>query len=69
MYDLTVIIPTFKEESNIGTIIESVDAVFSRNSITGEILIVDDNSPDRTIEHGQGIAENKTASQPCGKDR
>ena len=46
MYDLTVIIPTFKEESNIGTIIESVDAVFSRNSITGEILIVDDNSPE-----------------------
>jgi dolichol-phosphate mannosyltransferase len=50
MYDLTVIIPTFKEESNIGTIIESVDAVFSQNAITGEILVVDDNSPDRTIE-------------------
>jgi dolichol-phosphate mannosyltransferase len=50
MYDLTVIIPTFKEESNIGTIIESVDAVFSRNAISGEILVVDDNSPDRTIE-------------------
>ncbi|MFZ1897655.1 glycosyltransferase [Methanoregula sp.] len=50
MYDLTVIIPTFKEESNIGTIIESVDAVFSRNAINGEILVIDDNSPDRTIE-------------------
>ena len=46
MYDLTVIIPTFKEESNIGTIIEIVEAVFSRNAINGEILVVDDNSPD-----------------------
>ena len=48
--DLTVIIPTFKEESNIGTIIEIVEAVFSRNAINGEILVVDDNSPDRTVE-------------------
>ena len=50
MYDLTVIIPTFKEESNIGTIIEIVEAVFSRNAINGEILVVDDNSPDWTVE-------------------
>jgi len=49
MYDLTVIIPTFKEESNIATIIREVDAVLSRNAINGEILVVDDNSPDRTI--------------------
>ena len=47
---LTVIIPTFKEESNIGAIIDSVDEVFSRNAINGEILIVDDNSPDHTIK-------------------
>ncbi|MFA5332013.1 MAG: glycosyltransferase family 2 protein [Methanoregula sp.] len=50
MFDLTVIIPTYKEEANIGTIIREVDAVFSKNAITGEILVVDDNSPDRTIE-------------------
>ena len=50
MYDLTVIIPTFKEESNISTIIREVDAVFSRYTINGEILVVDDNSQDRTIE-------------------
>jgi dolichol-phosphate mannosyltransferase len=50
MYDLTIIIPTFKEESSIGMIIKAVDAVFSQNRINGEILVVDDNSPDRTIE-------------------
>ena len=59
MYDLTVIIPTFKEESNIGTIIESVDAVFSRNAINGEILVVDDNSPDRTIELARELQKTK----------
>jgi dolichol-phosphate mannosyltransferase len=49
MYDLTVIIPTFKEEANIRNIITEVDAVFTRNNLNGEILVVDDNSPDGTI--------------------
>ena len=60
MYDLTVIIPTFKEESNIGTIIAEVDAVFSRNAIRGEILVVDDNSPDGTI----GIVRDLKKTKP-----
>ena len=49
MYDLTVIIPTFKEEANIRNIVTEVDAVFKRNNLNGEILVVDDNSPDGTI--------------------
>jgi dolichol-phosphate mannosyltransferase len=49
MYDLTVIIPTFKEEANIRTIVTEVDTVFRNNSLNGEILVVDDNSPDSTI--------------------
>ena len=49
MYDLTVIIPTFREEANIGKIIAEVDAVFKSNALNGEILVVDDNSPDNTI--------------------
>jgi len=49
MYDLTVIIPTFKEEANIGKIITAVDTVFRENALNGEILVVDDNSPDNTI--------------------
>jgi len=49
MYDLSVIIPTFNEEENILTIIAEVDAVLRKNNINGEILVVDDNSRDRTI--------------------
>ena len=48
MYDLTVIIPTFNEAANIRKIVSEVDAVFLENSLNGEILVVDDNSPDGT---------------------
>lgn len=49
MYDLTVIIPTYREEANIRKIITEVDAVLKNRAINGEILVVDDNSPDNTI--------------------
>jgi dolichol-phosphate mannosyltransferase len=49
MYDLTVIIPTYNEESNIRNIIMAVDAVFHEHSLNGQILVVDDNSSDGTI--------------------
>jgi dolichol-phosphate mannosyltransferase len=59
MYDLTVIIPTFKEEANILNIVTEVDAVFKRNNLNGEILIVDDNSPDGTISIVNEIKKTK----------
>lgn len=49
MYDLTVIIPTYREEANIRKIITEVDTVLKNRAINGEILVVDDNSPDNTI--------------------
>jgi dolichol-phosphate mannosyltransferase len=49
MYDLTVIIPTFREEANIKNIVTAVDDVFREHALNGEILVVDDNSPDGTI--------------------
>jgi dolichol-phosphate mannosyltransferase len=49
MYDLTVIIPTFNEKSNIRNIVMAVDAVFHEYSLNGQILVVDDSSSDGTI--------------------
>jgi len=49
MGDLTEIIPIFRDKLNIGTIIAEVEAVFSRNTIKGEILVEDDSSPDGAI--------------------
>ena len=60
MYDLTVIIPTFNEEANIRNIITEVDTVFIENNLNGEILVVDDNSPDGTVSIGREIATTKT---------
>jgi len=47
--DLTVIIPTYREEENIGPMIRELDRVFREHGIQGEIVVVDDSSPDRTI--------------------
>jgi dolichol-phosphate mannosyltransferase len=55
MYDLTVIIPTYNEEANISKIILEIDAVLKRSALRGEILIVDDNSPDETITRIRGM--------------
>jgi dolichol-phosphate mannosyltransferase len=59
MYDITVIIPTFKEEANIMSIITEVDAVFKEQGLNGEILVVDDNSPDSTISIVNEIKKTK----------
>jgi dolichol-phosphate mannosyltransferase len=48
-YDLTVIIPTFNEGENIEAIIRAVKEVLEEAGIRGEILVVDDSSPDGTI--------------------
>ena len=48
-YDLTVIIPTYREGENIGAILRAVHDVLAGAGIRGEILVVDDSSPDDTI--------------------
>jgi dolichol-phosphate mannosyltransferase len=50
MTDLTVIIPTYNESKNIQNIIRSVTNIFITNNIDGEILIIDDDSPDNTSD-------------------
>jgi dolichol-phosphate mannosyltransferase len=59
MYDLTVIIPTYKEEANIQNIVTEVDAVFKLNNLKGEILVIDDNSPDGTVSIVNEIKKTK----------
>jgi dolichol-phosphate mannosyltransferase len=47
--DLSVIIPTYQEGENIGAILRAVHDVLEGAGIRGEILVVDDSSPDDTI--------------------
>ncbi|HTX03709.1 MAG TPA: polyprenol monophosphomannose synthase [Candidatus Acidoferrales bacterium] len=44
----SVVIPTYNEAGGIERLIEAVDAVFKQNGLDGEIVVVDDNSPDGT---------------------
>ncbi|MFH1503724.1 MAG: glycosyltransferase family 2 protein [Candidatus Diapherotrites archaeon] len=46
--DLSIVIPTYNEKENIQNLIKKIQTEFKSNSINGEIIIVDDNSPDGT---------------------
>jgi len=45
---ITVIIPTYNETDNLPILVGSIFDVFEENLFRGEIIIVDDNSPDGT---------------------
>jgi dolichol-phosphate mannosyltransferase len=44
----SIVIPTYNEAGGIAKLIETLDAVFRANNLDGEIVVVDDNSPDGT---------------------
>jgi dolichol-phosphate mannosyltransferase len=44
----SIVIPTYNEAAGIGKLLGALDATFRENSLDGEIIVVDDNSPDGT---------------------
>ncbi|MEW6618562.1 MAG: polyprenol monophosphomannose synthase [bacterium] len=48
--ELSVVIPTYNEKGNIEILVPAIQEVFKDNKIDGEIVIIDDNSTDGTIE-------------------
>jgi dolichol-phosphate mannosyltransferase len=47
-YEVSVIIPTYNEAAGIEHLVSALTDVFARANIKGEIVVVDDNSPDGT---------------------
>ena len=47
---LSIVIPTYNEKENIQKLLEKIQEEFKKNNINGEIIIVDDGSPDGTGE-------------------
>ncbi len=45
---ITIIIPTFNEKENLPILVKSIFDVFEDNHLQGNVIIVDDNSPDGT---------------------
>jgi dolichol-phosphate mannosyltransferase len=48
--DLSITIPTYNEKENIQKLLEKIYGEFKKNNIKGEVIVVDDNSPDGTGE-------------------
>jgi len=44
----SIVVPTYKEAAGIEKLITTLDAIFRENGLDGEIIVVDDNSPDGT---------------------
>ena len=54
---LTVVLPTYNERDNVGGL---ADALLEHSDVSTEVLVVDDDSPDRTWE----VVEQKAATNP-----
>ena len=57
MPQLSVIVPTFREAENLTVLIPRLQRVFTDACIDGEIIVVDDNSPDDTVNVVQRLSQ------------
>jgi dolichol-phosphate mannosyltransferase len=55
---VSVVLPTYNESANIPVIIPKICSVLEGAGIRGEVIVVDDNSPDGTAEAAGKLAEN-----------
>jgi dolichol-phosphate mannosyltransferase len=56
----SIVIPTYNEASGIGKLLQALNATFQADGLDGEIIVVDDNSPDGTGD----IVEQLSAQLP-----
>lgn len=46
--DVSIVVPTYREAENLGVLVPRIAAELDRAGLRGEIIVVDDNSPDAT---------------------
>jgi dolichol-phosphate mannosyltransferase len=54
--DLSVVVPTYNERERLEELVAAVSGVLAGHGIRGEIVVVDDNSPDGTGAIADGLA-------------
>ena len=52
----SIVIPTYNEAAGIGKLLAALDAAFKAHALDGEIIVVDDNSPDGTGAIVEGLS-------------
>ncbi len=52
---VSVIVPTYNERDNMAPLVERINTVMSERDY--EVIVVDDNSPDRTVDAVQALAD------------
>jgi len=55
--DVSIIVPTFNEQDNVGPLLEELSRVLDKTGLDCEIIFVDDGSSDRTLERLIRITE------------
>jgi dolichol-phosphate mannosyltransferase len=52
---LTLVIPTYNESENLPILLDKVFSVFRESGIEGDVIVVDDDSPDETWKIAEGL--------------
>ena len=63
MTTFTICLPTYNEKENINALIPRLLKIFEQNQLSGNILVIDDNSPDQTAEVVKNWAEKDSRVQ------
>lgn len=53
--DISIVIPTYNESENLPILIDRIVKVLEKSGIEGQIIVVDDDSPDKTWEIAQEL--------------
>lgn len=60
---ISIVIPTYNEKENLPELINKILNVFEKNQLNGNVIIVDDNSPDGTGHIADQLAERDSRIQ------
>ena len=56
--ELSIVIPTYNEKENIQILLRKIYQEFKKHKIKGEIIVIDDNSPDNTGKVTESLKKN-----------
>ncbi len=56
-YSLSIVVPTYNERERLADLVATTCDVFARHGVKGELVVVDDNSPDGTGDIAEDLAQ------------